>query len=483
MLNTWPSPSRNRQRTVTVIHHPTASPSELISGTANDGVDLSPYVSRCQQSDRQAQITLNWQQALAGINQPAPGQWLALRINGKALWRGVIDAVSDYRESRGQWQLSLVVRSRDGQNLWRGPKRVTPVFPAGTTFDSIAGAVASAVGLASNEYRLSGLGLTVVQQNMQLADLSAWAMLEQLLWPAGFEPWINASGMLTMISRDVQRPADRVIPKEELIAITGSRQTLGASRVRLKWLSPELAKSSQQDQPLAQTGFTAGFFKLEQNRDLYWSDDRRQRAENTYMKVVQSINSGLLPVGDEDYQELDEFHGKVTVTTSAWVPSLATASLAGLIAASEIPDGATLGSTIPVGRVVQATSEVAILLIMMSMGTGQYEIWGSPYDYIHPFNTTEAYVCNTPQYTESVVELESDLIMDEAHAQAVTQRELRYRAYASQSYGVDIVDDPNIEKGDILALHDGSRLYVTGYSRDLSRGASAVLKVTGFKVS
>jgi hypothetical protein len=446
-------------------------------------VDLSVLVIRCQQSDKEVQITLNWNQSLAGASQPAPGQWIVLRLNNQDLWRGVIDSVSDYREQRGTWQLGLVVRSRDGQDLWRGPKRVTETFPAGTTFDAIATSIASSMGLSGNEYNLAGIGVSVVQQNMQLADLSAWEMLTELLWPAGFTPWVNAAGILTMISRDVQRPADRVIPKEELIAITGSRQTLGANRVRLKWLSSELAKSSQQDQSLAQTGLTAGFFMLEQNRDLYWSDDRRQRAENTYLKIIQSVNSGLLPVGSEAYVEQDEFHGRVTVTTSLWVPTLATASLAGLLASSAIPDGATLFETIPIGRVVQATSEVAILLIMMSMGSGQYEIWGTPYDYIHPVNTTEAYVCSTPQHNESVDELESDLIMDEAHAQTVTQRELRYRAFASQSYGVDILDDPNIEIGDILELYEGSRLYVTGYSRDLSRGADALLKVTGFKVN
>jgi hypothetical protein len=43
------------------------------------------------------------------------------------------------------------------------------------------------------------------------------------------------------------------------------------------------------------------------------------------------------------------------------------------------------------------------------------------------------------------------------------------------------VDDLRIEPGDIIELHDGSRLYVTGYSRDLTRGASAELQVTGFR--
>ena len=37
-----------------------------------------------------------------------------------------------------------------------------------------------------------------------------------------------------------------------------------------------------------------------------------------------------------------------------------------------------------------------------------------------------------------------------------------------------------IEPGDILALPDGSRLYVTGLTRDLTRDAPACLEVEGF---
>jgi hypothetical protein len=43
------------------------------------------------------------------------------------------------------------------------------------------------------------------------------------------------------------------------------------------------------------------------------------------------------------------------------------------------------------------------------------------------------------------------------------------------------VDDPRIERGDIIALKDGSRVYVTDYTRDLSFGAPATLDITGFR--
>ena len=41
---------------------------------------------------------------------------------------------------------------------------------------------------------------------------------------------------------------------------------------------------------------------------------------------------------------------------------------------------------------------------------------------------------------------------------------------------------PRIERGDIVELQDGTRVYVTEYSRDLGHGAPAVLNIDGFRV-
>jgi len=236
---------------------------------------------------------------------------------------------------------------------------------------------------------------------------------------------------------------------------------------------------------VAKESITAGFFKLKQTRRVYWSEDRRQRAENTFMKVLASVNDGLLPVGDEDYSQTDEFSGKITVTTLMWVPTLATVSMSIMLLSAALPDGvASLGGgvTIPIGRRIEAAGQVAYFLIIMSLGTGNYEIWGDPYDYVHETNTTEAYDLNAPAWVRLEETISSDFIMNEAHAQAMAVRELLYRSMSAHSWNVDIVDNPLIEKGDILRLPDGSRLYVVDYSRDLSHGAPAVLSVKGFRV-
>jgi hypothetical protein len=140
-----------------------------------------------------------------------------------------------------------------------------------------------------------------------------------------------------------------------------------------------------------------------------------------------------------------------------------------------------VGETIPVGRRIQAAAELTVLLVMASIGTGMYEVWGTPYDFVHARNTTEAYDEVAPEWLGNEQEIENDFVMDESMAQAYAVRELIYQARSAASYTVSIVDDPRIEPGDILQLPDASRLYVTGYRRDLSPGAAAVLEIEGLR--
>jgi hypothetical protein len=249
-----------------------------------------------------------------------------------------------------------------------------------------------------------------------------------------------------------------------------------------------LTKVTQQDQVLGQETITAGFFKRETNRNVYWSDDRRQRAQNTKMKVLDSINAGLLPIGEETYEEIDRFHGTVTTSVSIFVQTLAGASLAAVLLLDYTPDKvitggffASGGITIPDGRVIRGLAEGALLLIIMSIGTGNYEIWGEPYDFVHAVNKTEAFDENAPEWMEDVTEEDNDLIFDETHAQEVVVRELLHRFAEVNRWDTVIVDDPRIEVGDILELPDTSRLYVTSYTRNIKRDTGSTLAVSGFR--
>ena len=224
-----------------------------------------------------------------------------------------------------------------------------------------------------------------------------------------------------------------------MIRITGGKARPALSAYRLKWLDRNLTKVTQQNQLLGTETITAGFFKRTQRRDIYWSDDRRARAQNTTMRVIQSINSGIINVGSEDYAEQDRFHGQIEVEVDAFVAGLATASLVAMLALDYTPDGvlvagigASTGITVPQGRVIRGIAEASLLLIMMSIGVGSYEVWGEPYDYVHAINRTEAFDENAPVWMDNVEEDENDLVYDETHAQQIAVRELLHRVASQQ---------------------------------------------------
>lgn len=473
------------ERVVTTLHYRAADTTweELVTGAAVPALDLSPYVDSLSNAEDSADVSLKFNHELFGAAQPKIGDFLQILLDGQVLFNGQIDGLSGYREERGTRTFGLSVKTRDATPLWRQTKWSTTVYPAGTEYGIIIRDVLIAIGLTSAEMpSLILTGLYTVHGDTQLADLPVWDMLTMILEAGGMEPFVTAAGKIKAISRDITRNHALELSTDEVLAISGERVRPPVTNVVVKWLSPELAKTNTQTQVLAKESITAGFFKLKQTRDVYWSEDRRQRAENTYMKVIASVNDGLLHVGDETYTQKTEFRGEIEVTTHAWVPTLATASMAAMMLASEIPDGVEPGHTISVGRIVEASGQVAFFLITMSLGSGSYEIWGDPYDYVHEVNTSEAYDINAPAWVRLEEEITSDFAVNEEHAQAFAVRELLYRSLAAHSWNVEIVDNPLIERGDILRLPDGSRLYVTGYSRDLSHGAPAVLSVKGFRV-
>lgn len=480
----------DRQRSVTVTVYPGATTDfvDVINRVAS-GFDLSPFMTAGSHSANDATITMTWDGTGTFIaNQPKPGDILEVVENTIQLWVGVVEEINNFNEERGNRVVNIIARSRDGVGPWRKRRYISPRFQQGGTLAGAAQEVCKGQGLTANEYDIPLVGYTIPHTNVQFAEITPWQALTLIGQAIGYSPYTNARGQISMYNRDVSRIPDITLTQEDVVRIAGGKGKPSISAFALKWLDRNLTKVTQQDQALASEAITAGFFRLEQVRDVYWSDDRRARSQNTYMKVIQSINDSLLPIGDEEYEEIDRFQGRITITTDAWVPTLATLSLAAMLALDYVPDGvivggfgASVGETIPFGRVYHGLAEAALLLIMMSLGVGSYEVWGQPYDYVHASNKTEAFDDAAPLWMEDVAEESNDLIFDETHAQEVVIRELLHRIAETNRWDTVIIDDPRIEPGDILELPDTSRLYVQEYTRILGRGTPSTLTVAGFR--
>jgi hypothetical protein len=470
-------------REVRVYLHPSASPAHVLSGVAADAFDLTSFSVAVRQSSNTATVELSWHDELYGDAEPRIGQVLEISLQGVSYWIGLIDGMDDHRLSSGDKRLTVRARSRDATPAWRDTRRTTQIYPTATPLGYIARQIAQSCGMQSAEIALPNTGQTTVHSNTQLADLTPWQMLTTLLQPSGLEPYVDARGRLKTISRDLTRASDIVLEdNRRLVKVSGAKGRPQLTEMRIRWLDPKLAEVSQVTKVLATKTITAGFFQLKQEQDIWFSADQTQRARETYMVVRQSANSGLLPVCKETYAQLSTTKGTITLKTHAWVPGLAIGAMAVKLAAHSTPDIAPPGGgpTSPVGRKLEFAADAVILLTMMSIGTGSYEVWGTPYDYVHVRNTTTAYNRSANVWEIKPQEIENDFVMNDDQAHTFAVRELVYQYSAATSYNLTIVDDTRIERGDIIELRNGTRIYVTEYSRDLSHGAPALLEINGF---
>lgn len=474
---------------VLVTYYGTGSLADLIAGTAGGAVDLTPYAAGVTQTDSQASVKLAFQgPELTGANRPKPGRPVAVTVGGYVLFQGPIESVSGDREVRAAGQtrreINLTVRRRDAMPWWRDVRRMSPIFSAGVELGAMARAIAtSSLGLTDLEIDIPDIGVSLAHGSAQLVDLNGWDMLELCFAPGLREPWVDGRGILKTISRDVRRPADLVLTAEQVVDVTSSTSRPPLTTYRVKWLDPAQSKVVQQEQSLGQTTITCGFFKQHEVVGVWYSEDRKQRAENTRLVEKSSINAGVVgKVADVSFVQIDEYHGDLHADCDlSWFIASLFVEVGALVGSAAIPDVVNIFAemTIPVGRLVQNAALMAILFTITKQGHGVYEVWGLPFDWVHSVNEIEAYDDGAEEWQTKLEEMQNDLIPNEDIATSLAVNELVYASREASKASLTIADDLRIERGDILS-RAGRRFYVQGYSRDLSRGADSVLKCDGF---
>ena len=474
----------NITRNVLVELWDTATPSEILDGTAVGEFDISPFCKTIKQTESKLTVELRYNTAFLNCDiQPKPGEVITVKTDGTMRFSGAIEAIDTYTEERGTRMMSITARLRDGFGGWRTAHATSSVYPQGTSYVSILDDICGRVmSLEENEYTFPAISYTVPHTNSQFSDETPWDMVTNILFASNMEPHVDVLNRITANEKSVVRAPTLTMPNDRIVRIHGSRQTQSTSKVRLRWLSPAMEKTTQQDQHLYETSITAGFFDLKQEEEAWFSDDHTQRAEGTYLVIKQSVNAGLVFVADEDYKQKNLYKGEITLSNPGYVATLAGAGLALIISSSFIGDGVVGSVTTTVGRVIEAAGTVAVLTAMMSMGVGRYQIRGVPYDFVNAKNTTIAYADNIKEWAASEEEIDNDLIINEGHAQLISTEQLLWKGAQAFAFGATIVDDPRIEKGDIIEFEDGSRLLVQTFSNDYSRGALATMQINGFRV-
>ena len=94
--------------------------------------------------------------------------------------------------------------------------------------------------------------------------------------------------------------------------------------------------------------------------------------------------------------------------------------------------GPKKGITIPVGRILQAQAMIVIMLIMMSMGSAQYEVWGTPYDYAYLELKATALVDGLEYWEENEKEVKNDFLGSQDRVHALAMLELTWEVSSAR---------------------------------------------------
>lgn len=486
-----------------------ASATSSLSSSIPTPLDITPYVSEITWSDKQLSFTMvdarNLFHPDTGGYRNYLGDGAILRlVEGDEMlsetdwitsFTGQIHGQVGWKKARntGNVMSKVSVFGRAETQAFKRRKITTREYTVGTDLGvALYDICGTYMGLTGSEVRIPfTLGRQFKHQTNQLSLVSPWEGISSLLEVVCYLPVFDGEGKLTYVNKSFQRSPAKMI--EDYIGCVESEvpenSQDGINKIIVKFLDATLERVDSPYQKLGEAQVTTGFFSMGEELDCWWSEDHKQRADDTTMQVIKSVNSGLLPVGTESYEQKDDFHGTIEVEISVWVPILATVMALEYVAAAFIPDnvivfgfGGSAGVTIPLGRVLQAQAMLGIMLIMMSIGSAQYEVWGTPFDYAYLEKKSIAIEDGLAYWLESEKEINNDFIGTHDQADTIAMTELIWEKSQSRPRRIVIEDDPSLEVGDIVGIPDGRKILITGLSKKIKRGEVPSLVIDGCKV-
>jgi len=480
-------------------YDPADSWESIINGTnAVPATDLTPYVTMIDYGFGQLHIVMADDSALSfhpdgGALRTKIRQGRIIRLKegfeglSEESWiwtfSGTVEGTYGWTYQRSQAiQIDFSAFDRSNNQAWRRRPITSRDYTVGADWgDMFYNIVHDIMGLSDTENNVSRYwSLTFDKNSNQIVMLPTWEALEGLLFGVNARPWFNGAGKLSSILT-TQNRVTYTLPNDDLIqrysAKAGNTETI--NKIILTYLSNQLSPVEGGHQVLGTAIVTTGFFIPQQDLDVYWSDDRRTRGRNTTMLVKQSVNGGLIPVGDESYQEIDEFHGRVTIEISSWVPVLATSLMAIYLAAAILPDlvvtlgfVASGGFTISVGRIIEAVALLTMLILMMSLGTGQYEVWGIPYEMVYLEQQHIAVKSGLEFWEEREREIKNQFVSTDERAKILALNALFFEAMKEQPRTITMRTDARLEPGDIIQTSTGVKFYIESVKKSLARGGA-----------
>lgn len=373
-------------------------------------------------------------------------------------------------------------------------KITTDSFPAETDLGEIADNVARVhMGLTMDEVLFGDLDFQTLHLTNQLVEISALEALWQCGFPTGKKPKFDSAGRLRYVDVNLDKPAVRVYTAKDLFRlIQASPNEIEVNNsVVIKGLSHVLTKAKSEVQLLVSFEAITGFFDSSFKERKYYSQDRSQRAEDTYL-----VTNHKIEWSDADWSEVDEFHGVVdiecrTLRNARVIIFVTYLALQIAVAALDLlmfsgvngntpvvtPNGIT---TMAIWReILYVASIVALAGLLWSMqfiGRGSYEIWGAPFEFVYQELMVRVKMIGLELSEIREIEYRNDFISTIEVLEALAIEHLRRETVKNQTYDIVLMDDPRLEVDDIIEI-EGDRYYIVSIQRALRPGSESTMSL------
>lgn len=410
---------------------------------------------------------------------------------------GVVQGTYTWNLVRGTNPSATVsVQSRESNQSWRQRFVTSKKYTVGTDYSVMFNDVAKDIMQLSDIEVLTPATWNFLfdKQVNQIVNISPWEGLTSLAQGGLLRLWFNGNGQLATYPLTVDRLPVLTLTNDRINSYTqpGTESEV-INKVIVTYLDNFLTKVKGDRTSLGTANVTTGFFDKEIRLDVKYSDDGKQRAENVELVVRNSINQNDLgiSIGTENLVINDEFGGELVITVDAFVTGLAVGGIAAIISAATIPDKvvtagtpvAQTGFTISEGRVIEAAGIVSVMVALMILGTGVYDVVGVPFDYAFLERRAIALIDNILFWEEKELEIRNEFISTAEHAHSLALQELLFEQSKLNPRNMVIQYDPRIEKGDILGIPGNLKFFVLGASRSLQRGGSQATSLGGVRTS
>lgn len=415
-------------------------------------------------------ITLRWGETISGVPT-----WQ----NGGEFY--VKEGKTSYK--RGTYS-RFDVRCEDDRTFWTDKKILVSTSYNDTPQNIITDMLTSYAGIDAGDIDMP----TMSESNLkhQFIDVTLEDAINKVCNRFGYFFTINVDGEYTARLIDDGNATDHTYYNLDTVDTFTPDNTYSNNVNRIRVIGNELTANvlSTEEEVLANLDGTVGWWGGTKVHQVYYSEDRKRRAQNVRLHVIETVTAiGFALAGEitEEltYEDPTGHYCEVTITAPnlTWLLILA---LAALIGSFFVADFVIFFFTIRIGTYLSAFACWLALNVLGGTGSYFYEIYGFPFGDVT--YSVDATANDTAHQTEVgyVIEQEinDDLCYNTADCQFVADYELMIIMLQRNNLDIKKITHLQDEEGDTIIFphpYSGNNLkmYVTELTRRFKKSNKA----------